>query len=112
LCLPILVIDHKTKSSVVSKEIKSALHVENQNSDTGLVLAVGALRNLSIGSDSVKIRSVEDGIGDSMIAVCWLCEGQSREKAIGTLCNLSASQVASKLLIKSGTLKIGIGFCG
>lgn len=94
---------------VIYKEIKAAIADDTRNSKKSLVFALGALRNLSIGDESIKIQMVENGIGDTMIAICWLCESEPREKALGTLWNLTASQVASKLLIKSGEFPRRIG---
>jgi hypothetical protein len=84
------------------QEIKSSNADDGYYSKKGLTMAVGTFRNLSVGNIATKFQMVEFGIGDTMIALCWLCEDETREKAVGTLFNLSAAPPATKLLIKAG----------
>ena len=92
------------------QEIKLANADGNNYSVKSLNFAVGTLRNLSYDNDSMKIQLVQSGLGESLMALCWLCDGDTREKAFGTLCNITSSAVASKLLVKRGLSQISYCF--
>ena len=92
------------------QEIKSSHADDGIYSKKCITMAVGTLRNLSVGNSATKVQMLEFGIGETTIALCWLCEGDTREKALGTLFNLSAAPPATKLLIQAGVNASGLIF--
>jgi hypothetical protein len=84
------------------QEIKSSNADDGYYSKKCLTLAVGTLRNISVGTSATKVQMVEFGIADTALAICWLSEGETREKALGLLFNLSATPPTTKPLIKAG----------